>query len=265
MLTRRDFFYLSSAALTLRPLAAGSPEFWDKKPPAEWSSVEIDRLLTKSPWAKDAVLQYTEQPLSGGNYPNDPNGYPGGGYPNGGGYPGGQRGGLSIPGIGIPGIGGIGLPRRGGRGTGQPRNGQGTAFQGTVRWESAQPIRDALKSPLPDAFDGHYVIAVTGVPLLDNRSSGSHGEDDDTRASDESLDNLKELTSLQVKGKDYVQAGVVKRQVGTGNTFLFGFSRDMLSIHKNDGEIAFATKLAHVTVTARFSPKEMLYHGDLAV
>jgi hypothetical protein len=257
MFTRRDFFYLTSATLTLRPLAAGSPEFWDKKPPSEWSSVEIDRLLTKSPWAKDATTQYTQEPMSsqGGNYPND-TGYPGGG---------GQRGGgLSIPGIGIPGIGGIGIPRRGGgngRG-GQPRNGQGTAFRGTVRWESAGPIRDALKSPLPDDFDGRFVIAVTGIPLLDSRS---HGEDEDARATDEALDNLKELTSLQVKGKDYVQAGVVKRQVGTGNTFLFGFSKEMLSISKNDGEIAFATKLGHVGVRARFSPKEMLYHGDLAV
>jgi len=260
MLSRRDFFYFTSAALTLRPLAAGSPEFWDKKPPSEWSSAEIDRLLTKSPWAKDAITQSTQEPNSGGsNYPTDPGGNPGGG-----GYPGGQRGGLSIPGIGIPGIGGIGLPRRGGgRGTG-PR-GQGSAFHGTVRWESAQPIRDALKSPLPDAFDGHCVIAVTGIPLLDDLDGGSRGEENDTRASDESLDNLKELTSLWAKGKAYVQAGVVKRQVGTGNTFLFGFSKEMVTIGKNDGEVTFATKLGRITVKARFTPKEMLYHGELAV
>jgi hypothetical protein len=252
MLTRRNFMYLSSAALALRPLAAGSSEFWDKKPPSEWSSVEIDRLLTKSPWAKDATTQYTQQPM-------DSNG---GGYPNGGGgYPGGtNRGGLSIPGIGIPGIGGIGMPRRGGgnqRG-GQGR-GQGTAFKGTVRWESAQPIRDALKSPLPDSFENRYVIAVTGIPFLDERS---RGEEEDRP---ESLEDLKELSSLQVKGKDFVQAGIVKRQVGTGNTFLFGFSKEMLNISKSDTEINFATKLGRVGVKARFSAKEMLYHGELAV
>jgi len=251
MLTRRNFLYCSSAALALRPLAAGSSEFWDKKPPSEWSSVEIDRLLTKSPWAKDATTQYTQEPMSS----------QGGGYPNGGGYPGGtNRGGLSIPGIGIPGIGGIGMPRRGGgnqRG-GQGR-GQGTAFRGTVRWESAQPIRDALKSPLPDVFDGRYVIAVTGIPFLDERT---RGEEEDTP---ESLDNLKELSSLQVKGKDYVQAGMVRRQVGTGNTFLFGFSKEMLAISKNDTEINFSTKLGRVGVKAKFSAKEMLYRGELAV
>jgi hypothetical protein len=256
MITRRNFFYLSTISLTLRPLAAGSAEFWDKKPPSEWSSVEIDRLLTKSPWAKDATTQYTQDPSGGGgNYPNDPNG--------GGGYPQGRQQGAGIPTIGIPGLGGIGFPRGGGRGGrgGQPR-GQGTAFHGTVRWESAQPVRDAQKSPLPDVFENRYVIAVTGIPLLDNRS---RGEDEDSRASDEALDNLKELTSLQVKGKDFVQAGVVKRQVTTGNTFLFGFSKEMLSISKSDGDIAFAAKLGRIAVKARFSPKEMLYHGELAV
>lgn len=258
MLTRRSFFYLSTSAFALRPLAAGSSDFWDKKPPSDWSSDEIDRLLTKSPWAKDASTQYTQEPATS-TYPND-TGYPGGGGGTN------RGGGLSIPGIGIPGIGGIGMPRRGGgngRG-GQPR-GQGTAFRGTVRWESAQPIRDALKSPLPDLFEGHFVIAVTGIPLLDNRSSGARGEDDDTRDSPDSLDNLKQLSTLLVKGKDYVQAGIVRRQVGTGNTFLFGFSKDMLSVHKSDSEIDFTTKLGRVGVKARFSPKEMLYHGDLAV
>jgi hypothetical protein len=257
MLTRRNFFYLTSASITLRPLAAGSSEFWDKKPPSDWSSDEIDRLLTKSPWAKDAATQYTQQPM-GGNYPN------GGGYPGGGGgYPGGggtNRGGISIP--GIPGIGGLGIPGRGGNSrTGQPRGGQGTAFRGTVRWESAQPIRDALKTPLPDDFEKHYVIAITGIPLLESR----HGEDDDNRPSVDSLDDLAQLSSLQVKGKDYVQAGMVKRQAGTGNVFLFGFSKEMLAISKSDSEITFATKLNHVNVKARFSPKEMLYHGELAV
>jgi len=249
---------VTSASLVLRPLTAGSAEFWDKKPPADWTSEEIDRLLTKSPWARDAATQYTQQPMSG-SYPNG-TGSPGGG----GGYPGGgtNRGGLSIPGIGIPGIGGIGMPRRGGGNsrTGQPR-GQGTAFRGTVRWESAQPIRDALKSPLPDDFEKHYVIAVTGIPLLENR----RGEDDDTRPSTESVDDLAQLSSLQVKGKDYVQAGMVKRQAGTGNVFLFGFSKEMLGISKSDSEVNFATKLGHVSVKARFSPKEMLYHGDLAI
>lgn len=127
-----------------------------------------------------------------------------------------------------------------------------------------------MKSPLPDAFDGHYVVAVSGIPLLDSsRNQGSRSEDDDSSSNragqDDSLDNLKSLTSLQVKGKDYVQAGVVKRQVGTGSTILFGFSKEMLPITKQDGEITFSSQMGRLIVKARFTPKEMLYHGELAV
>jgi hypothetical protein len=270
MLTRRSLFLLTGAgAAGLREMAAGSSEFWDKKPPSEWTNVEIDRLLTKSPWAKDASTQYAPGQASGRG------GYPDGGYPDSTGYPGGgggQRGG-GIGGLSIPGIGGIGFPRGGGGGGGrgpggQPRGGQSTAFHGTVRWDSAHPILDAVKTPLPEAFDGRYVIAVSGIPLLNDTYQGTRGEDEDAparRSQNDSLDNLKSLTSLQVKGKDYVQAGVVQRQIGTGNTILFGFSKEMLSIDKRDSEALFATQLGRIHVKAHFSPKEMLYHGELAV
>jgi hypothetical protein len=260
LFTRRNLLLLTGAGVAgLRPMIAGSPEFWDKKPPSEWTNVEIDRLLTKSPWAKEVNATYAPGygggQSGGGGYPGGSGtGYPGGGQPRGGG----------IGGLSIPGIGGIGFPRGGGGGRGgQPRGGgQGSAFHGTVRWESAAPIVDAVKSPLPDAFDGRYVIAVSGIPLLEDRYQGEGEQRDDTEPS---LDNLKMLTSLQVKGKDLVQAGVVKRQVGTGNTILFGFSKEMLPIDKRDSEVLFATRLNRLIVKTHFSPKEMLYHGELAV
>jgi hypothetical protein len=106
------------------------------------------------------------------------------------------------------------------------------------------------------------VIAVSGIPLLEDRYQGEGEQRDDTEPS---LDNLKMLTSLQVKGKDLVQAGVVKRQVSTGNTILFSFSKEMLPIDKRDSEVLFATRLNRLIVKTHFSPKEMLYHGELAV
>lgn len=254
--SRRQLLLVTGAGIaTLRPLAAGNSEFWEKKPPSEWTNEEIDRLITKSPWAKEVNAQYAAGQPNDGGYPTN-----GGGYPNGTGYPGGggNRGPMGGPSIGIPGIGGIGFPRGGGR-RGPGGGGQGSAFHGTVRWDSALPIRDALKSPLPDIFDGHYVLAVSGIPLLDNRGPDSGDADDDP------LDNLKAMTSLQVKGKDYVQAGIVKRQVGTGNTLLFGFSKEMLPITKQDGEINFSAQMKRLIVKTRFAPKEMLYHGELAV
>jgi hypothetical protein len=53
-LTRRGIL-LAVASLRLR---AADSEFWNRKDPSEWSADEIDRLITKSPWAKEiTVLQ----------------------------------------------------------------------------------------------------------------------------------------------------------------------------------------------------------------
>jgi len=62
-----------------------------------------------------------------------------------------------------------------------------------------------------------------------------------------------------------VQAGVVTRQIGTGSSFLFGFSREMLLIDARDTEILFTTQLGRLVVKAAFLPKEMKYRGELAV
>src|ERR1035437_3141734 len=97
----------------------------------------------------------------GGGYPGGGGGYPGGG----GGYPGGAG---RSGGIGIPGIGGMGRGR--GNSGGSPRGGAVSPCEGTVRWESARPVLDAMKSPLPEAFEGRYVICVSGIPLMGGRS-----------------------------------------------------------------------------------------------
>ena len=271
LLSRRRMFLLTGAGLAAwLPLDATTGDFWNKKAPSDWTSEEIDRLITKSPWAKTIKAQYA----AGGGSNGDGGGYPGGGGTgSGGGYPGGggmgrPRGGIGIPGIGglgIPGIGGMGRPR--GNGGGAPRGGAVSPYEGTVRWESARPVLDAMKSPLPEAFEERYVISVSGIPLMGGRST-SAGEDDDSSASrreQDDLDRLRGLSSLQLKGRDVVQAGVVTRQVGSGSSFLIGFSRDMLPLQAHDTEIVFTTQLGRLVVKAHFLPKEMLYHGELAV
>ncbi|MCX6627703.1 MAG: hypothetical protein NTW28_08755, partial [Candidatus Solibacter sp.] len=59
-------------------------------------------------------------------------------------------------------------------------------------------------------------------------------------------------------------AGVVARQIGTGSSLLFGFSRELLPLDTHDAEILFTTQLGRLLVKARFLPKEMLYHGEVA-
>src|SRR5690349_13010593 len=127
MLTRRDAIRVAlgiPAAISALPAwAFNAKEFWEAKPASEWTSEEVDRMLTKSPWAKEAVVSYNGGGGDfgdGDNSPSWPRGQGGGGGIGGGGIGGGGIGG-GIPGIG--GIGGIG-GRRGGTTPGRdPRGG----------------------------------------------------------------------------------------------------------------------------------------------
>ena len=258
LFTRRGALWIVGASLvSWERLYAG--DFWDKKAPSEWDSEEIEKLLHKSPWAKEVTAQVA--PGEGGQ--GNGGGYPqGGGYPRGGGggYPGGPR-----IGMGIPGMGG-GYPR-GRRGGGYPpRQGGGGSFEkGTVRWESARPIRDAQKTALPEAFANHYVISVSGIPLRDRRHASQTDDDDKSRQQDDSLNDLKQLTSLEAKGKSLVQAGVVQRGTAEYSMILFGFSKEMLALTKHDNEVSFSTRLGPAVVKTKFYLKWMVYKKQLAV
>jgi hypothetical protein len=127
-----------------------------------------------------------------------------------------------------------------------------------VRWESAQPILDALKAPLPADFEGHYVVSVTNLPLVIRRP----GRGDET-APDDTLDRIQSGTTLQVKGRDPVEAGIARRtHIGS---VLFGFLKDQLRLTSGDREIAFALTTQRLSLKTKFDTKEMIYHGKLAV
>jgi hypothetical protein len=261
-LSRRGVLTLAGACLVpWENLYAG--EFWDKKDPSQWSGEEIDRLTTKSPWAKSVTAQYAPGSNNGGY------GQGGGGYPRNGG---GMGGGMGIPGMG----------RRGGMGGGRPGGGypQNSNYKGTVRWESAQPILDALKTPLPEAFAKHYVIGVRDIPLIDNRSQSQQNPDDtdqdqdkpklstqdsDSSISKRTLDNLKQMTILRPKDRESASPELVQQMTPGGTYFLFGFSKMFLDFGKKDHEVTFTTQLGKLMVKAKFDPSEMLYHGALAV
>jgi hypothetical protein len=155
------------------------------------------------------------------------------------------------------------MPRRGGRG-GMPRNGGASSYKGTVRWESAKPIQEAMKTPLPDIFANHYVISVNGIPVDRRRADDEEDNDSKSSRDDQRFEDLKQSTTLQAKGKELVQAGVVQHQVSSGSTILFGFSHD-LELSKDDKDVVFQTRLGRYEVKARFEPKEMVYHNSLAL
>ena len=127
-----------------------------------------------------------------------------------------------------------------------------------VRWESAQPILDALRAPLPADLAGHYVLTVTNLPIAVVRR-GPRGE----TTPDDSLDRIQNGATLQAKGKDPAEAGIARRtRIGS---LLFGFSSDYVHLTPEDREILFTLDTELLTVKAKFDAKEMIYHGKLAL
>jgi len=130
-----------------------------------------------------------------------------------------------------------------------------------VRWESAQPILDALRAPLAAEFDGHYVLSVTNLPLPNVRRPGPGREAE--AAPDDTLDRLQNGATLQAKDKDPAEAGIARRtRIGS---ILFGFSKDYLRLTPSDRDIVFRLDTGKMTLSAKFDGKEMSYHGKLAV
>src|SRR5579884_2333786 len=191
--TRRDVLRLLFCAAVLgRPSAAG--EFWNDKEPAQWSADEIRRLLTDSPWARPASAQSSV-----------------------------RKGDV----MGFPGYGGTG--RRGRHGGSGASVGQGVgfpSFSGVVRWQSAKPILEAVKKPLPASFHGHYVIVVANIPLI----GAGHGRLEGDASSDEALDNLRNLTTVKPKDQEPAGPAIVQQDSDDASVLWFGFSKETITI-----------------------------------
>jgi len=244
--------------------AFGTKEFWETKPSSEWNADEIDRMLTRSPWAKPAPI------VSGGR----------GSFGNGGGG-GRSRGGAGIGfpggGIGFPGGGRQGGGYPGGQGRGDPRDDGREQFNATVRWESALPIQEALRvgasdeKPNPD-FEKYYVIALIGdLPATGDRprnSDGNSGEDDEDRnaRNDRRMEMFMESSRLERKdGPIKLEKIELGSRVGSrGPGVYFYFSR-MDDVSMDDKQVSFSTKLGRMEIKVKFTMKDMLYHGKLAV
>jgi hypothetical protein len=128
-----------------------------------------------------------------------------------------------------------------------------------VRWDSAQPILDALRVPPAADFEGHYVVSVTNLPLADARRAGRAGE----TTPDDTLERIQNGATLQVKGKDPVEAGIARRtRIGS---ILFGFLKDQVRLTPGDREIIFALNTSQLSLKTTFDAKDMVYHGKLAV
>jgi hypothetical protein len=258
-LTRRSMLRLAAAPFfaetTVRLMAAS--DFWNKKDPSAWSSQEITQLTSRSPWSKEINAEFE---LDSDYTPNGADG------------PSIGRGGQ----IGAPGTGSGAPPQVE---IGKDRNGNNRGSRRRepviVRWESAQPMRDAMGTPLPAGFDGRYVLSVSGLPLgvLDRRRRGTGGtelssdpeENTPVARQRRMVEQLQLSATLEARGRAPEQPGVVKPMPRTPGTYLFGFSRELLPLASVDREVLFTLRTGLMSVKAKFDPKEMLYKGKLAL
>jgi hypothetical protein len=197
-------------------------EFWNDKKPSDWTSEEIELLLHKSPWAKEAAVSYY----------------------------GGQNGPLSNT---LPGTRSSRSSRNASSGT-SPSATSPADWKAIVRWQSALPVREALKAePSPD-YEKFYILNMVGdVPSV--------GAAPDDKAQ---LEALKLVTKLEHKGDAILlsRAAVApKNDLSLAGT-LFYFSRD-LALQPKDNQAIFSTKLGPIEVKCKFALKDMMYQGNL--
>src|SRR5438552_3627238 len=177
-------------------IAFCASDVWNTKESTDWTSDDVNRILTDSPWAKQVNASFESSGRGGGM--GSP-GSGGGGMGRGGGM-GGPGGGMGYPGGGM---GGGGMGGRGGMGRGGGMGGPGRGSGGgesrsmsvLVRWDSAKPIQLALArrgdsaaasaepAASADAPARHYIITVVGL-----RTQGRRGRNDNPDSSSTGTD-----------------------------------------------------------------------------
>jgi len=256
-------------------------DVWNTKESRDWTSDDINKILTDSPWAKQVSASF-DSVGRGGDM-----GYPGGGGGGMGGRGGMGGGGMGYPGGGMGGggMGGRGGMGRGGGGMGGPGGGQSRQSMSVmVRWDSATPIQQALArrgdpaTPVPEpkaageASAKHYVITVVGLRTQGRRvrsdssdsSSGPDGESRGTRDPDLVREELMSSSELLLKGRNSLTPDDIKitgRDTASGIQFFFPLTMDPISL--DDKEVTFRTHLGSVKVEKKFNLKDMKFKGKL--
>jgi hypothetical protein len=237
---------------------------WDKDP-AQWSAAEIQRVLTNSPWSQETTATVVD-PYDAIEPTNAP-------------LPGAKEAGIAGPSTG---------PRWDG-GVGRNRMGHLPTVPITVRWESATPVREALRlsastgpspgdplmaKPAPDEA-ASYVITVVGLvqggkyrakgdpnqkPEI-SRSDGEDGKKLDAGDPEGILEAFMQYSRLRPSGMAEIRPNNVKLDPATGTVHIYFPRTRPLGRHQK--EVLFVTHLGSLNVSTKFRTGSMLCRGQL--
>ncbi len=216
--SRRDLLTLLGAAVVPEPLSASGGEFWNTKNPSQWTDAEVQRLIFDSPWAKRFTARVGKPDPT-----HDPRPWPE--YPP------------IKPTRPPPILPKLPLPTP-------------SYLTGVIRWESAKPVLDALRVPLPQTFLDHHVISVSApvVQIL-------------MHASDNRLDDLKYLSTLEAHAFSLGRATIIEPRAASVPTLWFAFPKKSVRIADGDSATRFETSFNGWIVEAKFDPQQMWYRG----
>ena len=235
-------------------LSAGSDTTPWKKDSAQWTERDAQLVLATSPWAQsvDAVMHDPRDDMEEYSAP----------------LPGAERAGMAGQTNSTAPSG-----RWDGSG-GRNRMGSLPSLPVVVRWDSALPVREALrrvsKDPGPDIAPTNYVVTVTGlIPGGRYRSAGraetSSSSDgaSDARNPEELLEAFMSFSRLLPHGEAAIAPRNVRLDSASGAVHIF-FPRTH-PIEARSKEVVFLTRFGSFKVRAKFRVKDMKYLGKLAL
>lgn len=129
----------------------------------------------------------------------------------------------------------------------------------------------ASKEPVSDDPDS-YLISLTGLggrgrggERRNGQQSPEFGPPGGFAGGDNGPDTMARTAQLEMKGKPPLHPGKVERLENDQMALLFHFERAALPITPSTKEVVFSVRMGPMDLRVKYSPKEMLYKGQLAV
>jgi hypothetical protein len=247
--------FIVAASFSIALLYAG--DFWQEKEFSQWNDGDVQKMLAKSPWAKSVVPE-----MAGAR----------GGMP-----PSMGRGGAAMGG-GASDPADEELSSRGRRGSGGGAAG-GAMMSApslppvTVRWESAEPVRNAegrtkfppeVLAEINRVAAQYYILSLTGVQNRPSRRGGPGGPEAQAN-SEQGAAAAPQFRSISIqrKGKDPVMPEkALSVSTPDGPVVIMLFNRKD-EITNADNEVTFEANTGMMSIKTKFKLKDMNYRGKL--